>query len=208
MYKQLLQNARTLLRSDSLLGVIFLMTLSIPLAFTIYTRENFETIKYSLWLVLFGCVLFCIAWPGKIYGTKRLSVSALLLLGAFTVFAIVSVFVSPDKINSVFGFYYRFSNGLLFYILWAGTILTLMVKGNKDFLVLLLKVLVLDALIISVLAILQTQGIAYYEGLDMAGGVWCSSPVGKTIFFLIVFAPPFSFVFFFLFVVKKIFAKK
>lgn len=186
MLFELVKKIRLPFREDNVSSLLFLLTLSVPLAFTIYTRENFETVKYSLWLILFGIVIVAFSFKYSSLkdqsGQKAFPRLLGILLGLFIFFALVSTIFSPDWINSVFGFYYRFANSLLFYCLWAGTILVLAINEGRDRLTVLLKVLIFDALIISVLGILQTQGVGYYEGLDMPAFARAPSLLGNPIF--------------------------
>ncbi|MFA5991433.1 MAG: O-antigen ligase family protein [Candidatus Doudnabacteria bacterium] len=183
---ELIKKIRLPFREDNIFSLLFLLVLSVPLAFTIYTRENFETIKYALWLILFGVTVIALGFKKPhLQGESpqsKLPRTVGVLLGLFIFFILVSSIFSPDWINSVFGFYYRFANSLLFYGLWAGTILVLLIKGNRERLLVLIKVLIFDALIISVVGILQTQGIGYYEGLDMAVFARSPSLLGNPIF--------------------------
>ncbi len=186
MFLELINKFRLPFREDKVFSLLFLLVLSVPLAFTIYTRENFETVKYALWLMLLGAAIFLLGLKsGALEGKNNLKtfprLPAVLLL-AFIFFISLSTIFSPDRINSIFGFYYRFANSLLFYGIWVATIFLLLFKGGMQRLVVLVKVLIFDALIISVVGILQTQGIGYYEGLDMPVIARAPSLLGNPIF--------------------------
>jgi O-antigen ligase len=209
-------------REDRLFSVIFLLTLTVPLAFSLYTRENFETIKYALWLALSGVCLAILAYrlstrrqahagceqarlpAPKIAGNggqanflfSKLFLASLVL---FALWAVVAVIFSPDKFNSVFGFYYRFSNSLLFYGLLVILILLLCLMRKLEYFVVLLKVLVFDGFAVAVLALLQSQGFAYYEGLSAPAILRAPSLLGNPIFssMFLVSLLPFAIYFFY-----------
>ncbi len=211
MFIELIKKIRLPFREDNIFSLLFLLVLSVPLAFTIYTRENFETVKYALWLVLFGATIIAVSvktphLEGQ-FKKRALPRLAGILLGLFIFFILVSTIFSPDWINSVFGFYYRFANSLLFYCLWAGTILVMVLIGSRERLLVLIKVLIFDALIISVVGIFQTQGIGYYEGLDMPLFARSPSLLGNPIFSSMFVAGLLPFVIFFLHKTEKFSAK-
>ncbi|MEK7161977.1 MAG: hypothetical protein AAB729_04805, partial [Patescibacteria group bacterium] len=136
MFLELINKFRLPFREDNVFSLLFLLVLSVPLAFTIYTRENFETVKYALWLMLLGAAIFLLGLKsGALEGKNNLKtfprLPALLLL-AFIFFISLSTIFSPDRINSIFGFYYLFANSLLFYGLWGATIFVLMFKGGRQ----------------------------------------------------------------------------
>jgi len=211
MFVDLIKKIRLPFKEDKVFSLLFLLVLSVPLAFTIYTRENFETIKYALWLVLFGAVIFVIGIPilrkKELNNQQSLARLPKILLIGFIFFVGLSVWFSPDRINSIFGFYYRFANSLLFYGLWAGTIFVLIFKSRKQHLLVLLKVLIFDALIISILGILQTQGIAYYESLDMPSIARAPSLLGNPIFSSMFVVSLIPFVVYFWFLAERFLSK-
>jgi len=44
-------------RDDTVFSLLSFIVLTVPLAFSMFTNENFETIKYVLWLVFLGFAL-------------------------------------------------------------------------------------------------------------------------------------------------------
>ncbi len=207
-------------REDSFFSILFLMVLCIPLVFTIYTRENFETVKYSLWLVFTGVLLMVFvrtssAAPlearinkaaGQNIGESKkdhngliqsLPLTGLIFLGLFVLWAIASSFFSPDKLNSFFGFYYRFSSSVLFYAVLAIFVLALGFLKSREYISVLLKVLVFDAGLVAIVAILQSQGFAFYEGLNSAGFQKAPSLLGNPIFSSMFLAMVLPFIFYF-----------
>lgn len=211
MFVDLIRKIRLPFKEDNIFSLFFLLTLTVPLVITIYTRENFETVKYSLWLIIIGVLFFILAFKNGIieasFNLKAFPRLPLVLLSVFLAFTALSVFFSPDKVNSVFGFYYRFSNSLLFYFLWAATVLALIFKGSRERLLVLVKVLVFDAFVISIVGILQTQGVGYYEGLDMPGIARAPSLLGNPIFSSMFIACTVPFVLYFWFKAEKFAAK-
>ncbi len=211
MFSNALSKIRLPFREDNIFSLLFLLVLTVPLAFTIYTRENFEIIKYTFWLILLGVIFLVLAL--KVYGRenrynlKTFPRLPLFLLSAFIIFVIVSTFFSPDKLNSIFGFYYRFANSLLVYCLWAVTFFLFMLYGGRQRLLVLVKVLVFDALVISLVGILQAQGIAYYEGLDMAAISRAPSLLGNPIFSSMFIVAVFPFAVYFGFKAERFSAK-
>lgn len=160
-------------REDKFFSAFSAAALIIPLAFSVFTNENFETIKFVIWLLLGGWALlvwslqksfFGLTWKGSI-----LYKVFLFSLGVLGVLALASAVSAPDKLYSFFGFYYRFTNGFLFYALLVFTIAALSRILDRPKWLFLIKVLVFDALIIAIKAILESLSIGFYQGLDVAG---------------------------------------
>jgi len=154
-------------REDKVFGILSLLFLVVPLAFSVVTYENFETIKYFFWLVLiaWGCIVFLKNRKIKIIDKKILW--TLLVIG---VLAFFSTLGSLDRLNSLFGFYYRFTGSLLFIFLWLVLIFLLFQTLNKEKFIFLVKILVFDALLISLVGFAQSMEIAFYGGSDVVGG--------------------------------------
>jgi len=149
---------------DKLFGFLFLITLMIPLAFSVFNYENFELIKYALLMVFVGAAL----WAG--FGAKnspaRLGRGGklfFLVLFSFWFWALVVSLFAWDKNYSFFGFYPRFDNGFLFYSLWALLILLLSFINLQQIRV-LLKTLVFVSGLSAIWGILQALGFGFYNG--------------------------------------------
>ncbi len=140
----------------------------VPLAFSVFSNENFETIKFTLFLFFTGCALavFILGFYG---GRKSVIYNSPLfwLLGLFCGLALLSSLHSLDWVYSVFGFYYRFTNGLLFYVAFAVFLVLLIQSLDKAKFLFLIKILVLDALVISLVGFMQFWGWGYYAGPDL-----------------------------------------
>ena len=182
-------NWRLPFREDKLFSVIFFICLVIPAAFTLYTFENFETIKYGLWLILTGFALAAFGFQ-KLLSTEnaaglenqkfpRGKKFFLVILAFFWITALVSVFFAPDRLHALVGFYYRFVNGFLFYTIWAVFVALLCVGINRQRLLVLCKALVAVTIVISVLGIIQSMGIAFYTGLEPSGFLRAPSLLGN-----------------------------
>ncbi len=156
-------------RDDLSFSLVAFLLLVVPLAFTLNTYEHYEVIKYALLLILLG--LAVLARVKSSTGRPLLTVpygkSVLTCLGLFLVSAVVATVWSGSHWNSFFGFYPRFSNGLVFYASWAVLLLLLgdMARdlGRYRF---LLNILVVDAVAVAVFGIMQSYGIGFYMGLE------------------------------------------
>lgn len=189
-------------RENKLVSLAALVVLVVPLAFSFYTYENFETVKYSLWLILTGWMLLVF-----IFSTRREDGKYLLkynrpvisLLAAFLFFGFLSTLFSVDKLNSLFGFYYRFTNGLLFYAIWALLIFLLVQVLDKDKYIYLLKVLVFDAAVVAVFGLAQSMGFAIYGEASRSGFVSAPGFLGNPNFsaMFMVGVLPFALLFFY-----------
>src|SRR5438128_196335 len=109
----MLNNFRLPYREDSSFSFLVLLIFIVPLAFTIYTYENFETVKFSLFLFLFGCSL--LSFVIKVFRQKFFDIkyhkTFYIWLGVFILWTALSTIFAYDKLYAVVGFYYRFTNG-------------------------------------------------------------------------------------------------
>jgi O-antigen ligase len=160
-----LERLRLPYREDSVFGLLALTIFIVPLAFFLLTNEGYETAKFSLILVLAGCALvaFLNRQPkGRLLW--KFNKTFFYLTSAFLIWAMLSSIFSIDALYSIFGTYYRFTDGLVFYFALIVFIFLLINTLDRDRLVFLLKILVLDALIVSVVALLQAFNVTYYAG--------------------------------------------
>lgn len=164
-------------REDGIFSILSLAAFAIPLVFTIGFAEDFETIKFTLFLILTGwtcmaAAVFFLLKPrplpdgslpkASIRGGKLFGI--LLLLGWILIF--LSTFFSEDVRFAVFGFYPRFTNGLLFFTAWTvATVMLLMVLDRQKWLW-LLNILVFDSLLIALYSILESKSIGFYAGIS------------------------------------------
>src|SRR3989338_7045240 len=84
-------------REDLAFSFLSILVLAVPLAFSLKTYENFETIKFCLFLFLLGCAFVAFAVKARQEGQIRISLPkpALYLLGIFALFGALSAFFSP-----------------------------------------------------------------------------------------------------------------
>ena len=164
---------------DKLLGVLAFTVLIVPLAFTLFGYENFDTVKFSFWLILTGIAgLFFLFSSGKRQFAK-LPNSLTWTLVVFLFWAILATLAAADFEHAFLGFYYRFTNGLVFFFLFTTFIILLIKTLNSEKANFIIKILAFDALAISVVGLLQVLGIGYYENLDQAGFVRAPSFLGN-----------------------------
>ena len=165
------------------LSLLGLMTLAIPLLFSMATYEKFEIIKLAIWLILLGWAVAAYAKKlggGSVEGTSRVISKPLLLAAtAFLIWAVLATVFSWDHLNSVLGFYPRFTNGLLFFILFVGYTLLASTEVPQERFHWLLEIVVFDSLVISAVGILQSMGVAFYTGLDEQGFLRAPSLLGN-----------------------------
>jgi O-antigen ligase len=118
-----------------------------------------------------------------------------------------STIFSNDVLFSIFGFYYRFTDGLIFYFCVAVFVFLLINTLDKGRLVFLLKILVLDAVIVSIVACLQAFGITYYAGVNSSGLILGPSLLGNPDFSAMFLAVIFPFCMAFLILAPKFYSK-
>jgi len=156
------------------LATLSFIVLIVPLVFSVFTDESFETIKLVVWLVFFGTAL--LMWvrrklsvsnadSGNTKAKVRMPRVLGYLFGFLVLFAFFSALLAPDKWYSFFGFYYRFTNSFIFLLLWALSFVLFCDVLDQSKLNFLLKIFVIDALIVAIKAILESQGLTLYQGV-------------------------------------------
>lgn len=180
-----LEKLRWPYRDDTVFSLLSFIVFLVPLAFSLFTNENFETIKLVIWLVFFGWAL--VAW---VIGKKRkairrpaeenrqaeilnLSDSPFLrvsiihwLLGGIVFWALISAIAAPDKWYSFLGFFYRFTNSFGFLLLWGLTVVLLVDILDRDRWVFLIKILCVDAVLVALKSLLESFGLTLYQGMS------------------------------------------
>lgn len=152
-------------RDDAVFSTLSFIVLVVPLAFCLFTNENFETIKFALWLAGLGLALLLWLWQQR--GRKiviKVHPAILGLAGGLVLWALVSALFAPDKLYAFFGFYYRYTNGFLFMLLWAVTVLLLAEVADQPKWVFLMKLLAFDALLVALKSIVESLGLTLYLG--------------------------------------------
>lgn len=165
-------------REDFVFSALSLIVFFVPLAFTVNTYENFETIKFLLFVALLGIGLFA-------YVLNREKVEAsvnfsfLAILGFFAFFALLAFAFSPNKFLSFFGYYPRYTNGLFFYLAFALFLFLLAATLNRQKYFFLLKIFVFDSLLVSIYGLFQSAGLGLYSGLETDALVRAPSFIGN-----------------------------
>ncbi|MCK4520788.1 tetratricopeptide repeat protein [Candidatus Parcubacteria bacterium] len=112
---------------------IYLLVFLLPVFFMPFSFEAFEFNKQYLLLVL--VLLGYIGWLGKmIFIDKEIRIKRTILdipILGFIVFAILSVVFSVDAMSSIFGFYGKFSDGLMVLICFGLLYFLLVNQFNK-----------------------------------------------------------------------------
>jgi tetratricopeptide (TPR) repeat protein len=202
-----LQNLRLPYREDSTFSCLSFLVFICPLAFILLTNENFETIKFSLMLVLVGCALLSFLYHQlKNSGDWKFNKAFFYLMAAFFIWALLSTIFSIDVLYSVFGTYYRFTDSLVFYSALIIFLILLVNTLDKDKFIFLLKILVFDALVVSVIACLQAFNITYFAGTG-TGFVQGPSLLGNPDFSAMFLAAIMPFVLYFWLQAKKFSSK-
>ncbi|HYV33384.1 MAG TPA: O-antigen ligase family protein [Candidatus Limnocylindria bacterium] len=154
-------------RNDSLFGLLFLIALLVPLAFDVYNFESFEVIKFGLLLLLIGFALLVFFKkyfsPNSPALVLRSNKTFFLALGLFIFWALVASLLALDKNYSFFGFYPRFTNGFVFYLLWSILFLLLAVESKAQ-LWALIKILFFCSGLVALWGLFQSVGWGYYGG--------------------------------------------
>lgn len=166
-------------REDAAFSLLALLVFFVPLIFTVPTYENFETPKWAGFLVLLGGALWAFfsgerrrglkdarGFKAALFEPNRTSWFFNFALAAFAFFAVLSFTLSSDKFLSFFGYYPRYANSLFFYLAWTLCVWLLFQTVNRERLMFLLKILIFDALLISINGLFQSAGIGLYSGLE------------------------------------------
>jgi|GEM_PF-3748876 O-antigen ligase/Tfp pilus assembly protein PilF len=126
------------------------VVLFVPLVFSNFTYEKFETVKIVLFSILVGAALFS---KKTIVIGKPLAIG----LGFFLLFGLVCTMFSPDKYYSFFGRNYIWM-GFYFFIVWSLFLILLVSEMSREKLLTLLKIVVVVGLLNSIWSIFQTFG--------------------------------------------------
>ena len=160
-----LKKLRLPYREETAFGLLALCLFLVPLIFSLYSYENFESIKFSLFLILTGAsaALFFLKTPA---GDKKFvyQKGLYIFLAIFNILAVVSAVLAQDKVYAFFGFYYRYTSGIVFYLVISLFLLLLVNFLNAGKLSYLLKIFVADALVVAVVTYLQSFGWLFYAG--------------------------------------------
>ena len=200
-----LKTLRLPYREDTLFSLITLLVLVVPIAFNFALYEKFEVIKWTFWLLFTGIAIVIFfkkpATPSEVSDiqevksyTERFKTNKVLFvfLLLFVLWAVFSTVWSINPLVSVVGFYPRLNNSLLVYVVWSIfllLIISLLDKGRFEF---ILKLICFDAFLISIVGILQSLGVGYYEGPSSDSFLRAPSLLGNANFstmFAVVLVP-------------------
>ncbi len=157
-------------REETAFSLLAFCVFLVPLIFSIFSYENFESVKFATFLIFTGLALLFYLKNLATDSIHNVITKKIGALGGFAlVWILISALLSEDKIYAIFGFYYRFTSGLLFYLalLCFGVLLFRLI--NREKLLFLLKILAFDALVIAVITYLQGFGWIFYAGLEFGG---------------------------------------
>lgn len=163
-----LNKIRIPFREDSYFGIIFLIFFLVPLVFSFFLYENFETIKYIILTFLLGAAVFY--WTVRFWQQKENNSIVLRghkwfffsLLGFLLWSFIVSLF-AWDTSLAFFGFFPRFTNGFLFYLVFVLLVFCVSLLEREKLLI-LLKLLAITSGLVAIWGLLQSVGVGYFMG--------------------------------------------
>ncbi|HVY67815.1 MAG TPA: hypothetical protein VHA30_02900, partial [Patescibacteria group bacterium] len=159
-------------KDDTVFSLLAFAVLVVPLAFSLYSYENFESIKFGLFWGL-------TAWAGLLFFWRlRRRPAAILsfvprawLLLFLAVWTAAAAALAPDRLYAFFGFYYRFTSGLLFFgclALFSFLLAATLDDGRLKF---LLKLSLAAGVAVALISYLQSFGWIFYAGPE-AGGLF------------------------------------
>ena len=107
-------------REDKFFSLIFFLVFLGPLAFWVFAHEGFETPKLVVFFIFTAAAALSFLKAQASGKLKfKFNKPLFILLGLFLLFSLLATIFSADRIYSIFGFYYRFTNGLIFYWTWV-----------------------------------------------------------------------------------------
>ncbi len=148
---------------DKLFSVIFLLVVFVPLAFAPGLTDPYEGLKFSLYSVFLGVAFILLIIKNK---TVQINYKLTFALLAFLLWSIISTFFSLDPLTSLIETNLRFTSSVYFYGLWIFSIFVFWQSLSDEKTTFLLKSLVAASVAIAALEILQSFGIAHYEGIN------------------------------------------
>lgn len=165
-----LEKFRLPYREDTAFGLLAFCVFVVPLAFSLFSFENFESVKFALFLIFTGASAVAFLTKGKQVDGKDSSHKYFLgLLFAFGFWAALSALFAQDRLYAFFGFYYRYTSGLVFYAAFGLFIWLLVKLADLDRLKFLLKIVIADALAVCLVTYLQAFGWIFYAGPEQNG---------------------------------------
>lgn len=179
----ILEKLRLPYRDDTAFGFLAICLFLAPLIFSLYYYENFEAIKFSISLLCIGAsaLAFLFSQKSSIISLKRYKYFYWALL-AFGVWAVIAAFFAQDHLYAIFGFYYRYTSGLVFYAAFLAFIFLLLNLANEEKLKFLLKIAVFDGLLVALVAFFESLNWILYQGPDVGAFFHSPSLLGNTDF--------------------------
>ncbi len=152
---------------DNFFGYLAVIVLLIPVVF-IPKIETFYSIKVAVFYVLIGASLFTLFQKrNKIVMSPALMWS----MGLFLLGCLISVIFSRDPINSFVGSTFRWS-GMLFFLCLSFFVTALTNSFDDSKVKFIINLFLGVALVNSIIALLQTFGIGYYENYTNMGSLY------------------------------------
>lgn len=149
--------------NDRLLSIIFLLIIFVPLAFAPGLTDPYEGLKFSLYSIFLGIALLILY---KNSTELRINTRIGIALVVFFLWSLISAIFSLDIATSLIETNLRFTSSVYFYGLWAISIYVFWQALDADKTTFLLKGLVGSSVAIAVLGIVQSFGVAHYEGIN------------------------------------------
>lgn len=157
-------------REETAFSLLAFCVFLVPISLSIISYENFESIKFSILLFLVGISGLVWAWQSREVKVVIRANKFIIWLVVFqSLFYLGSCLLAGDKFYSFFGFYYRFTSGFLFYISVLMFAWLCFILITKEKFIYLLKILTFDALLVSLVTILQSFKIIFYAGIETGG---------------------------------------
>lgn len=148
---------------DKLFSTIFLLVVFVPLAFAPGLTDPYEGLKFSLYSIFLGVAFILLLIRNQ---TIKINLKLTVLLFAFLLWSVISTFFSLDPVTSLIETNLRFTSSVYFYALWVFSIFILWQSISNEKITFLLKSLVAASVAVAALEILQSFGIAHYEGIN------------------------------------------
>ena len=157
------------LRNDQLTASLFALVLIVPLIFTVWFFEQFDTVKYVVFIIFAATALWYYSDLPKAGKLSKLPKLFYLFCLALLIWSVVSSVVSVDRVYSLMGFYFRFPNSLLFHLIWV-IFLVCVIQIKDAGQNLLVKTLGVTAIANAVWGLMQGLGVGFYS-LSPASGI-------------------------------------
>lgn len=160
----LLSNFRLPYREDTIFGLTFLLSIILSLAFSSYFSEGHEAVRMSLLVFSSGVMLLLYAFAK--WRSVTINFWLFVLLGLFLGVNVLSTLFSVDLINSIFGYYDRYTSSVLFFFCWIVWIAFCgsAIARSEDKALALYKVYLGVAAAAAILMVIHWFGLGYYTG--------------------------------------------